>query len=331
MTNALVEQIVHEALSKAHTNVLCIDGTSCCFKTSILLRSGITPVLKVQKSTSFVNANSYGPSMIGYIFSGLREILSMSVPCLMDRSPVNVLEWYILWKLLDIYYNRYGNTNPEVIDCSTFLQKFDQMFNFLQKSYFYKEMRKHLDVIAIVDSDVVRCDRKRRLRNQGSDEERSTWLYYTYLQNRMYKLLYPFIDLAWFNDTSADTVQVIASTIERNIKNMKPRKPIYFKKFKYPTTVVDPCGVDLVLQNFHTYAHREFGRIDVQSVLDELSSLNQRSLNIMFPVVEMGAIHESENCEDYENFVQQSMQLIPKTEFNDNDESEFEMLEVMCN
>lgn len=113
MTNVDVDKIIREILSKSRTNVLCIDGTSCCYKSSILACSGIMLLLKVQRTTSFINANSFAPSMIGYIFSGIGEILEKGTFCLMDRSPVNVLEWYVLWKLMDMYENRYGNTNPE--------------------------------------------------------------------------------------------------------------------------------------------------------------------------------------------------------------------------
>lgn len=335
MVYTSIDNIINNTLSKARTNVLCLDGTSCCYKSSILQKSNITPVLKVQKSTSFVNSNSYAPTMMGYIYSGTKEILEKSTKCLMDRSPLNVLEWYVLWKLMNIYFIRHGNTNPADVQCSTFLTEFDMVFNYLKTSYYYKRIHSFLDVIAIINSDTEKCDAKRRFRNQGSDYERSNWLYYTYLQNRMYKLLYPFIDLAWFDDNKSDIVQMIANSIKTNMKMTKVKHPMCFKTYKLPSTVVDLNGIDPVLQNFHSYVYREHGRIDVQSPMDELSIMNQQLPVMYLPVMETEHYtDDAENGNDVDikkNQLPYVSQLQFKNEFDDNDESEYQMLyEIAC-
>jgi len=268
--------------------------------------------------------------MIGYIFSGIQEVLSMAVPCLMDRSPLNVLEWYILWKLLDKYQNLYGNTDPEKTDCSAFLLEFDRVISCLKNSYFYMEMRRWLDVIAIVNSDTVKCDNKRRLRNEGSDQERSEWLYYTYFLNRMYKILYNYIDLVWFENIDYDVVDVISASIREHLKDKLPIKPVHFMKFKYPNTVVSTDGIDLVLQNFHTHIHRDLGRINVSGILNDFQHSNDRQLNIFLPVQDLEPDGQTE-YHNPEETIKYDCATLKITEFNNNDESEYDMLFSMCN
>ncbi|KAE9530076.1 hypothetical protein AGLY_011538, partial [Aphis glycines] len=162
------------------------------YKTSILRETQLEPVLKIQRSQTFVNVNSFTPSMIGYMFNGLHEIMSIPVKCLMDRSPLNVLEWYVLWKLFDLYYKNFGNY-----------------------------IRERVNVLVVIDSDVDRCNRKRILRNEGSDAVRSEWRFYTFLQNRMYSNLYNCIDLVWFENN-----EIVVPTIAKCIRDTITRDTV---------------------------------------------------------------------------------------------------------
>lgn len=98
----------------------------------------------------------------------------------MDRSPLNVLEWFILWKFMYLFHNTFGNVDPYTVNCTVFLEEFDRVFDFLKNSYYYKMIRSNVDVVAIIDSDTERCDDKRLLRNEGTDGMRSKWKYYTF-------------------------------------------------------------------------------------------------------------------------------------------------------
>lgn len=196
-------------------------------------------------------------------------------------------------------------------------------------------MLKFVDVIVIVNSDTKKCDLKRMARNNGSDYERSNWLYYTYLQNRMYKLLHPIIDLAWFDEDKSDIVQIIVKAINTNAHHLTIKTPIYLKKYRLPSTVTEPNGVDLVLQNYHTYAHREFARIDIQSVLNDFTNL--RKLNTIYHIMKFNG-ETSDNCqildkneENNNRFKTDVTKIVEKSEFNDSDVSEYEMLySILC-
>lgn len=244
----------------------------------------MTPVLKIQKIGSFSNVNSYAPAMMGYIFKGLQLIESMPVKCFMDRSPLNTLEWYILWKFMYIYNQTFGNVDPHTVDCSNFLQEFDRVFANLK--IFYAPFRSKIDVLAIIDSDTERCDDKRLRRNHGTDPLRSQWKYYTYLQNRMYRNLYNCIDLCWF-DYTIHSKSAIIDTIAKHLKELLMSRPIepvrYFKAFPLPATLnMNDDGTDYTLANYNTHLYRQAGRVSVARILNrQYDSVDE---NLVLPV-----------------------------------------------
>lgn len=121
--------------------------------------------MKVQRYRKFVNTNTYVPSMLGYVACGMSDVESARKLQFMDRSPLNVLEWHVLWQFMDKYVKFYGNARPRPNDeHRTFFAEFDDMFDALCRSYYYKTFRWWLTVIALVDSNTNRCDQRRGIR-----------------------------------------------------------------------------------------------------------------------------------------------------------------------
>lgn len=255
--------VLLRTLCKAKTNVLCVDGTSCCKKTSILNAIGILPVLKVQKYRNFVNSTTYAPSAMGYVCAGMSDVLQATEFRVMDRSPLNVLEWHVLWKYIDKYVKLFGNVAPDlkIEEHFTFFNEFDIIFKSLKDSYFYDFFRQRLDTLAIIDSNIERCDNVLLRRSTGSDAERAGWKFYTFMQNRMYCILYEYIDISWFDgvtENQKDVVAILASELKQLLFKFTKNTEINdWKKFKLPISMV---GVDLTLRNFHTFAYRSMIR-----------------------------------------------------------------------
>lgn len=257
---SLVQNVLEKISNDAKTMVLCLDGTSCCKKTSILAATGYVDVLKVQKNRRFLNTNSFAPSMLGYISTGILDIMSTSEPNFMDRSPLNPIEWHFLWKFIDNFYNDFGNVVPDPERNSyhnDFFVQFDAVFKDLK--YFCRVFSQHLDTIAIIDSNLSRCDDVRASRNTGSDVERANWRFYTYLQNRMYKLLYPYIDLMWFDSEpmSCDDVIISIATCLRSALKKFPQVRVKHhgrSDFALPIPETEP---DFTLKNFMTFMYRD--------------------------------------------------------------------------
>lgn len=222
---------VDKNLLTADSATLCLDGVSCTKKSSTLRKTG-RRVDKVTQNFSFKNTDSYGPSMLGYICSGMMQLLNHREPRFHDRSILNVMEWHLLWKFMDIFMKKFGNCRPifteppkvsvdnydgndetldrddDIVNMVDFTRKFDYFFTQLKNSNSYKHFRDQINVVAFVDSDQQRCDRLHKTRAEGSDVQRAEWKYYTILQNRMYVVLYPntHVDLAWFSLDDDDVV-----------------------------------------------------------------------------------------------------------------------------
>lgn len=208
--------------------------------------------------------------MVGYISSGLMD-QNTGTPHFNDRSYLNPLEWKLLWKLMNDYVDRFGNqypceTNAEIREA---LDSYRKAFRELKESYFYKFFRSHINAVALIDSNVERCDALRARRGEGSDVERSQWKFYTPLQNLMYKELYPdcYIDIAWFDDyNTSDVVKSIAywltDMLVKVASNMKVNAPHI--EFKLPVP-----KQDLNLNNVSTHVYRSKGRVEVKNLMNQ--------------------------------------------------------------
>lgn len=214
----------------APNNRLCVDGTSACYKTSILNKLRQTyEYYKIQQNHNINNMNTYGLSVFGYIASGIIDQYNYAKPTFMDRSPLNPLEWSTcIWTLMTQYANIIGNRNlydgnPDddafIANAVDFIQKFCDLD-------FYKMFRSECNTIAIVNtnSDMVRSIQYTR--GSNSDQERSSWVFYPMIQTLFYQHAYKnlYIDLNWFNGTAIETIiEGVANFLIYAINN-KPGK-----------------------------------------------------------------------------------------------------------
>lgn len=278
---------------------LCIDGTSATRKTTVLERTTL-PVRKVQRFTTVCNSNTYYPSMIGYIAAGINQQNTGKGPHLNDRSYLNTLEWNILWRLMDDYVTRQGNTDPTATTVDDddddnnneeegatteeeiknqryeLLQGYRQAFRDLAASYHYRALRRKFRSIAFIDSNVKRCDEIRMRRNVGTDRERSLWQFYTPLQNLMYETLYPdaHIDLAWFDDVEQQegddgevVINALAIWINRLVQRLasSTTTTITTPHYAFHLPLVD-LKRDYTLRNMEVHVYRSLGRLATRKI-----------------------------------------------------------------
>nr|WOJ45360.1 GrBNV_gp44-like protein [Apis mellifera nudivirus] len=274
---------------------LCIDGTSATRKTTVLERTTL-PVRKVQRFTTVCNSNTYYPSMIGYIAAGINQQNTGKGPHLNDRSYLNTLEWNILWRIMDDYVTRQGNTDP--LDSATttataneeeekneryeLMEGYRQAFRDLAASYHYRALRRKFRAIAFIDSNVTRCDEIRMRRNVGTDRERSLWQFYTPLQNLMYETLYPdaHIDLAWFDDIEQQeaedgdlVINALAVWINRLVQRLSASSspPPITPHCPFHLPLVD-AKRDYTLRNMEVHVYRSFGRLATRKIAHQYYS-----------------------------------------------------------
>lgn len=247
-----------EHAERVKNNVLCVDGTSATKKTTILERTNYQ-VTKIQKLAKFKNINRYFPAMLGYICTGLRTF-KFGPMRLNDRSPLNPLEWHVLWCCMSDYFVTNGNVYPRD------LSKYESSIRKLKGSFFHKFFSDQINCLAFIDSNCGRCDATRARRNQGSDVQRSKWRFYTPMQNMMYSVLYEgrVIDMAWFDDggfTTEDVCAGVSMWIRDLVKDMSK---LEFDRIIPLTKVCLPINypkVDYALENMRTHAYRCIGRV----------------------------------------------------------------------
>lgn len=270
--------MVKAALLNADTHTITVDGTSCAKKTSVLAATG-RPVTKVQRQFNAKNADTLGASMVGYVCAGMTNQSLDQRPKFNDRSPLNVLEWHLLWKLMDTYVQRFGNRRPDttVPGVTEFLQEFVGTFETLRSWYVYAYFRSRINGVAFIDTNVERCDQLHATRNEGSDEERSRWLFYTPLQNLMYRVLYPdaVIDMNWFDDCAADEVVAGTADFMNDLLAIVSARPPVDRR-AVPVNLAPPVvtvhGRDFNLHNIGAHVYRSIGRAGVKSILRPGSS-----------------------------------------------------------
>lgn len=265
--------IVKSALLNADTHTITVDGTSCAKKTSVLAATG-RPVTKVQLQFNAKNADTFGASMVGYVCAGMTTQSLDPRPKFNDRSPLNVLEWHLLWKLMDTYVQRFGNRKPDtsVPGVTDFLQEFVGTFETLKSWYVYAYFRSRINGVAFIDTNVERCDRLRAIRNEGSDVERSLWLFYTPLQNLMYQVLYPdaLIDMIWFDSCATDEVVAGLADFMNDLLATVSARPSVDRRaipINLAPPVVTVHGRDFNEHNIGEHVYRSIGRTGVKRIL----------------------------------------------------------------
>ncbi|AYP97936.1 GrBNV gp44-like protein-like protein [Mauternbach virus] len=285
----LTEQEIFEICMKrvqykklnAPNHTLAIDGTSCTMKTSILNKTGY-PITKVQRNHRIQNPDTFGPSMIGYVCAGINDSFG-TVPHFSDRSPMNVIDWHILWKFMDRYLTRFGNVAPNEKNAEMTLQfnMFRTGFRAYREKCEIKNLVANINCIAIVDTNILRCDEMRLIRNRAnSDIERSTWKFYTFMQNLMYMELYPdlYIDMAWFHNSEADKIVYGVSKFFNTVLNhlIKTIKPSTCNLYKYSLPTIRH---DYNLSNITVHAYRSIGRWGCRTLIG-----NDEELRLRMPV-----------------------------------------------
>lgn len=243
----------------SRSSSLCVDGTSATRKSTVLNDTGCI-VHKIQRQTNAVDMDTYFPSAIGYACFGLCT-QNCDKPHLYDRSLLNPFEWRLLWAVMDDYVRRNGNSRPN--ENSALWCSYRRLFEDLRESYHYSYFRKRINALAIIDSNVARCDDARRRRGSGSDRERSDWLFYTPLQNLMYSTLYPnaVIDLAWFDCTEVESVTRglalwISSTLRRISQNESASSFVSWTPYRLPVAFHN-----LTLANVTSHMYRSVRRV----------------------------------------------------------------------
>lgn len=258
----LCKKQVNWSLFEGNNHTLCVDGTSCTKKSSIL-NATQRLCTKVSRLNNFQNTDTYFPSTIGYISRGILS-LREGGPHFNDRSPLNVLDWAFLWRVLNEFLVTFGNVRPSVENEKhlDFIRTIVSMVHNFRDSY-YRQMFSHqINCLVVIDSDLDRCDSLHRQRNESSDYERSQWRFYTFFQNLLYAELYPgkCIDLALFENAPTDVVvEGIADfcnmTLDYLIESRQNTTPRPLPAGKLPTITCD-----YNLMNMETHIYRSIGR-----------------------------------------------------------------------
>lgn len=194
--------------SRVPTRTLCLDGTSSTCKSSILAETG-RRVSKVQHKVNVPNADTYLPSLLGYVASGINNQNRGDDYAFNDRSFLNPIEWRVLWRVMNQYERLYGHDSYDPVEhCPKFMLEVRKVFETLASSHYYQSLRSFVNCVVLIDSNVERCDELRTERGNRTDVERSAWSYYTALQNEMYRTLYPgaCLDLKLFDAYDRSTV-----------------------------------------------------------------------------------------------------------------------------
>jgi hypothetical protein len=257
---ALCKQQVKTDLLTAHTANLCVDGTSCTKKTSILAVTKRLVLKTSRMGVSNENTDSNGPCMLGHFTAGTYEVLGSPLH-LHDRAPNSAHIWYVYWSLFNILKEQ-GNRDyfPDYV-----LDHVRAVFGTLIQSHIFDHITgQQFNTIALVDSDVDRCDRLRTKRNCGSDAERSKWGIYTPLQNCLYQALYPglYIDMAWFGPTDDSiVVQGVAKFLIAVQDGLVKRFGMPSGKPPFTLLSMPTAGDDITLANMRVHMERSLARV----------------------------------------------------------------------
>lgn len=276
LSQKLVESIGFSFLNST-SKWLCIDGTSGCFKTTIINKISQTrniPIFKVQNEIPIMVPNSHPASCLGYIYSGLLSQSESNHSTICDRSFLNTYEWSsFIWRVLGTYNREFGNVDPrELYNCEEFIlfkQNIVKNAEKLLKFEPYKNNRSKINCIVIINDDCKKVDAIRMNRGEGSDMDRSEWKFYTYFQNLCYSLLYPnsCINLNDF-DTDLNTildgicrfVNLCLDYLNEN-NHIKIHQPIKLKKVSFLN--------DYTSRNLETYNYRAEIRAKANAIIND--------------------------------------------------------------
>lgn len=273
--------LVNKLTAKSRT--LCLDGTSATKKSTILYLTDLS-IIKVQRCVPSREVNTYAPSMIGYILSGIKLLNCSQKPQLMDRSPLNPMEWAELWLIFELFLKRFGNVTVQPKgEHHEFVKQMIERLKTFSRLPHYRHLRERINTIVVIDTNIDRCDTARKARNFGSDDERSNWKFYTYFQNLMYQILYPetYIDLNWFNVESEDEViEQLAMCLRATAIDLSEKYPCNTDTPMYPIPLYKE---NLTLRNAEACVWRATSKIVVAQTVNEENDepINEDCLDIV--------------------------------------------------
>lgn len=251
-----------------------IDGTSATCKTTIVQTTAKYANVKsnkVSKEYPIKNTNTMGGAMLGYAMCGVKMMNRSRI--VMDRSPLNCYEWYVLWTMMNEFNAKFGNVeyNERNSDHAEMIRRFKTYFEDMLKYEPYMKIRNLFVGYSIIDSDWKAVDARRTRRGTGSDVHRSTFQIYSFMQNLMYECLYPdrCIDLNDYRSMNyelKEIVEGIAMYIALSFKgDAKPRMNVDEIKYRYPLNPSDNWG--------------RFVKADAERTLIRVESKYQKQFN----------------------------------------------------
>lgn len=208
--------------SNVRVDVITVDGTCACGKTTICSEKVNNYLPKMPIDTDNLSA-------LGYFYTA-NAICQKFPENVWDRYPGNNIMWSVIWlcinKAKDLLKKRKTVQNITDFDYDGLLAEWDKIFDFsIRKDLFDNFMDKYgLFTVLVVDSNEEAIISRIRLRNEGTDMERSYWFSYFTVQSWFYAkfhLLFPertyLVDLSSF-----ETLNDAQIFIKNKILSLKP-------------------------------------------------------------------------------------------------------------
>lgn len=252
---------------KANNQCLCIDGTATCFKTTItdVLRKKHNRIIyKVQTKSKFAskNINTHALAMMGYMDKGTLDIYNCNVPHYGDRSPLNPFDWNFIWRYMDKMKSRFGlnfDIDKDMGNAKDILDELNVEIEEAKNHDLYLYYRKRFNILVLIDSNCKEVDERRRLRDEGSDTERSNWGFYTFIQNIVYSKLYEglFIDLSWFKCCKSDIIDGLVRFFEYSLNSIVGKADYAFiEKCNRIELEKSRINIDYATENMKSYVSK---------------------------------------------------------------------------
>lgn len=255
---------------------LSIDGTACCFKTTILDQlSQNYHVTKTQHRETIMNPNTFGPSFIGYAAAGSIYHQSTNAFIFNDRSILNNFDWSsIIWPFL----NQTKNIQVESDEFKECLSSLDERINTYKNLASIEAFFSKFNTIALIDSDENAVRERMLTRATKSDVDRAGWKHYIVAQNHFYKQRYLYIDLNWFADLSKN--DVIAGLVKyfkhvAEFIELRPNTIETIRKLENINICYPKLEKPLCISNLETHIYRIKAKSKARKILDR--TINEQS------------------------------------------------------
>lgn len=226
--------------------IVSIDGTCCTGKTTICNKF---KSVKTNQYFNNVGMNTNPLGALGYFYTSssilkdFAEANKKESVLISDRTPFNNYQWSMLWQMIALHkhcktlniekktdFNAYtiiNNINGVSVYSDTLLNMWRAILSNIS-TVVLDDFMKTTKIIYIVDSNEQAVKERMRIRNTGSDFERSYWNTYISIQNFAYAYFaekYPkqvcFIDLNAYNRLPLeDILEAVISVIKKKCSNI---------------------------------------------------------------------------------------------------------------